>query len=106
MSNNQTLSVQVIVYLDADKWVAQCIDHDIAAQGNTRAECMESFVKQMSAEIILSLDLGKVPLSDIPPAPAYFKQLFQKAPFSTLNQDSVSVRSTTFTPDSRVMIPA
>jgi hypothetical protein len=60
-------------------WVAQCVDHDVTGQGNTVAEAQDDFLRVLGTEMRLALSKGEVPLLRIPPAPAQFRELWERA---------------------------
>ena len=61
------------------KWVAQCLQYDIAAQGNTIAEAMVSFERTFCGQIVVDLAVGRKPLEGIPEAPRAYWDEFQSA---------------------------
>ena len=51
---------------EADYWVAQCLEHDIAAQGKTLPEVEDAFRKTVVGQIVLDLRKGREPLDSYP----------------------------------------
>jgi hypothetical protein len=62
-----------------DVWVAQCLEYDVTAQGDTIHEAQKDFERTILGEIALALERGKRPLADIAPAPARYQALWERA---------------------------
>jgi hypothetical protein len=60
-------------------WVGQCLDHDIAVQGETLREVLDSFVHVVLGTIIISLEHGIPPLVNLPPPPPSYGELWEGA---------------------------
>lgn len=71
-------TIRVIVFKDADLWVAQCIEHDIGAQAPDVDTLMARLQVVMSAELKESLDKHKVPFAGIEPAPERFSLMWDR----------------------------
>jgi hypothetical protein len=65
----QTFSVSVLLQMDADAWVAQCIEHDVAAQGCTADEARQRFMTTLVHQILLDMAAGTPPLVHLNPPP-------------------------------------
>ena len=39
--------IQVLIFPDCDKWIAQCLEYDIAVQADSIAELKERFIWQL-----------------------------------------------------------
>ncbi len=57
-------------------WSAQCLEHDIAAQGNSVEEALTVLAKTFIAEEVCMRQLGKT-LEDIPEAPREYWNIFK-----------------------------
>ena len=70
--------IRVIIYRDANLWVAQCLEHDIGAQ----ATDLESLEARLSAalevELAASLELHGSPFAGIDPAPSHFHEMWER----------------------------
>jgi hypothetical protein len=64
--------IRVILFQEADQWLAQGIEHDICAQGPTKEEAFERFRVTMALE---SKEPGG--LDRIEPAPKHFADMWQ-----------------------------
>ena len=74
----RTIALRVIYLRETDYWVAQCLEHDIAAQGKTLSEVEDAFRKTLVGQIILDLRKGREPLEDIKPAPSMYWRKFRE----------------------------
>lgn len=64
---------------EEDLWVAQCLEHDIVAQGKTFAEMRHAFEMTVLAEVQLAIDRNEKPLQGIPAAPEKFHRMWDEA---------------------------
>ena len=71
---NRTLNV---LLLKDGAWTAQCLEHDIAAQGETIQEAMFELTRTLVAEVCLCAARGDHSLDSIPPAPRFYWQRYQ-----------------------------
>ena len=70
----KTLSVLLIK--DNNVWSAQCLEHNIAAQGTTTQEALLEFTRTVAGELTLRAEQGKEGLADIPRAPEFYWKMF------------------------------
>jgi hypothetical protein len=68
-SINVLLFKESIKGTDIEKWVAQGLERDITGQGDTPTEALKSFEHVITGHIILDIENGRKPLSNIPPVP-------------------------------------
>ena len=71
-------SVRVLFIKEGGAWVAQCLEHDIAAQGKTFTEAEEAWERTFLGQILLDVKQGKEPLAGIKPAPKSYWRKFHK----------------------------
>lgn len=88
--NNQTIEhlfvLRVLIFQQNDGlWAAQCIDHDIVAQGNTIREAKRAFEQTIVGQILFDIKNHKEPLASFPPAPEELQRLFEQAGEVTLD---------------------
>ena len=58
-------------------WIAQCLEHDIAVQGETREAALAEFKSAIVAQVDMDRqDCISPPLSQIPPAPKMYSKKF------------------------------
>lgn len=60
-------------------WAAQCIDHDIVAQGNSIGEAKRAFERTVVGQILFDFQNGRSPLAQFPPASPKLREIFEKA---------------------------
>ena len=60
-------------------WIAQCLEHDIAAQGATFAGAKDAFARAVAAQIAVAVHHGEEPLATFEPAPQQYWELFAAA---------------------------
>jgi hypothetical protein len=76
------LEFKVLVYREEDYdrafvYIAQCLNYDLAAQGETVAAVLSSLESVIKTQIQLSLESGIEPFSDFRPAPPKFLALYE-----------------------------
>lgn len=71
--------LSIVVYEDGDLWVAQAVEHDIAARAATADEVPRAFERALLAHLTINRKLGRDALEGIAPAPPEFRVLFEKA---------------------------
>jgi len=64
--------MRVIIFQQADKWIAQGIEHDICTQGESPEEAMERFALTIQLE-----DKEDGGVKRIATAPEYFKEMWE-----------------------------
>lgn len=60
-------------------WAAQCIDHDIVAQGSSIGEAKKAFERTVIGQIMFDFENNRPPLAAFPPAPARLREIFERA---------------------------
>ena len=71
-------SVTVLLLREENRWVAQCLEHDIAAQSDTIPGVKRAFAKAFVSQVAVNIRHGKKPLEDVPKAPDFYLDLFKK----------------------------
>ena len=71
--------VKVLLISEGERWVAQCLEYDFAAQGKTMSKAMDCFSKSFAGQIYIDIDNGKEPLEDFTAAPVEYWDVFNKA---------------------------
>lgn len=86
-------------------WVAQTLEHDLAAQGENIDDAIENLSAVLAGQFISDVRAGREPLEACPPAPAYLFERLKRAKRLDMHQpirlpDDVppSVRSRTLSP--------
>lgn len=72
-------SVSVLILREENRWVAQCLEYDIAAQADTIPGVKQAFSKAFVSQVAVNIRHGKKPLQDVPKAPQFYWQQFKNA---------------------------
>jgi predicted RNase H-like HicB family nuclease len=75
----QVFTVSVLLRYEGTGWAAQCLEFDIAAQGETIAEAKTALEKTFVTQIAVDLAFGIPALSQVPAAPREYWDLFQRS---------------------------
>lgn len=67
--------IRIIVFLERAKWIAQCLEYDICAQGDSPREAFNRFVETLELDFSECL-IGGRDLEEIGPAPLGFERLW------------------------------
>lgn len=74
-----TNSVRVIAYRDGDgPWVAQCLEYDIAAQGDSPDAAYEHVLVAIKLDAAEGMKVHGAPFAGIEKAPQHFFELWEK----------------------------
>ena len=65
----------LLICQQGGSWVAQCVEYDICAQADTVDDVFYEFQRLLNVQIAMDCELGRTPLSDVPPAPEQFHNL-------------------------------
>jgi hypothetical protein len=76
----ESFKLKVLFFKEGDQWVAQCLEHDVAAQGENLRECMRAFGSALRGRVIAAAE-GMIdhPFRDIPPAPPQYWVRYDEA---------------------------
>lgn len=77
---SQQEELRVVVFMEGEQWVAQCLEYDIGAQGSSLEELRSRFEATLNAERMESRRRNVKDFAGIDPAPAYFKDMWNKCP--------------------------
>ncbi len=71
-----TDKLDILFFKEQGVWVGQCLQHNIAVQGETLRECIEALFCVLVGRIVIAAKLGMDhPFKGVPPAPAkYWKR--------------------------------
>ena len=75
----QHFQVRVLLFKDENSpnmWNAQCLEHDIAAQGRTVSAVQKAFAQAFVGQILADVKHGKTPLEGLSEAPQRFWDMF------------------------------
>lgn len=71
-------TLRILFLKEGDRWAAQCLEHDIAAQGDSIPKAVEAIMRAICSEMGVCDELGKK-LDAIPAAPSYYLRQFESA---------------------------
>jgi hypothetical protein len=83
--------LSAVLFQEADWWVAQCLEYDIATQAKTLQGLYYELERTLVGQIVASKEVGVVPFEKIPPAPQQFWEMFSKSKLR-LEGDSMPFR--------------
>ena len=83
MQQNKSFSFHVLLFQEAAqqeiKWVAQCVNYDLAAQGTSIDDALSSFEKIIIGQMMLDIESNKKPFEDMSETPKELKNKFNEA---------------------------
>lgn len=71
--------LNVIVFQTDKVWGAQCLQHDIGAQGKTLQDVMYEMQRAIVGHIVVATQLDRVPFADLPAAPRDYWDMWRTA---------------------------
>lgn len=74
-----TFKLSILLLRENDRWIAQCLEYDIAAQGRTLAEVKETFAKTFTGQVLVDLQHNIQPLGTFGQAPREYWEKFKLA---------------------------
>ena len=74
-------------------WFAQCLDHNIAAEGSTIEEARENWAKLLESHLRVAKKLKQEPFTNIGEVPERYKQLYREK-CEVEKQEAVPLRTT------------
>jgi hypothetical protein len=80
-SGPKPLNLKVLIHQESDSdgteaYIAQCLNFDLTAQGQTISEVLNSMQRVVRAQVLLSLNDGIEPFSDFEPAPTRLWEIY------------------------------
>lgn len=75
----QNVTVRVLLFQQDGQWIAQCLEHDITAQGETLEEARRGWEHTLVGYLCLSEENGVKPLANVPRAPKFYWDRFEQA---------------------------
>lgn len=84
-----TIRFDMIVFQVQGGWVAQGIQHDVNAQGQTKEEAVEEMQRLAAGHVLIRRELGLPPFEvGVAPAPSVYQRAFQGAKTASGNAES------------------
>lgn len=75
----KTIQIRAVIFQEAELWCAQCLEHDIAVQGDSVNDLVNNLGSALVSYVELALMEGREPFADIPKAPRLFFEMFEQA---------------------------
>ncbi len=73
------ITIRVLLLKGQESWIAQGLEYNIAAQGDTVREAKEAFLQTVVGQIAIDRQFGQEALEGISPAPREYWEQFQEA---------------------------
>ena len=73
------MRLDILVTKEADWWVAQCLQYDLAAQAKTLADLRYAFERALVAHVVVSLEKKVEPFDSLPSAPRKYWDAWERA---------------------------
>lgn len=71
--------INVIAFQEEGGWVAQCLEYDIAAQGQTIPDLQYELQRTLISHVVVSAELGREPFAGVGEAPRKFWKMYEDA---------------------------
>ena len=71
--------MRVILFQEEGMWVAQCLEYDIAAHGETVIDAKEAYARVFAAQVIMAFQLDEEPLANIDKAPQQYWDMLENS---------------------------
>jgi hypothetical protein len=71
--------IRTVLFQESGRWVAQCLDVDIAAQAKNEDDLAYELGRIIVSHVVASEHLGVEPFVNLPPAPRRYWDMFFKA---------------------------
>jgi len=72
-------SIQAVVFREEERWVAQCLEYDIATQADSMDGLYDKLGRVLAAYLGLAAEEGTAPFAGIPPAPKRYWEMYRRA---------------------------
>ncbi len=76
MNSKSNIDLNILLIKENNVWVAQCIDYDINAQGDTIPESINLLIETVAMRLAYDIENGIEPLSKVVPAPIMYYDLY------------------------------
>lgn len=71
--------LSVVLFKEGDSWVAQALEHDLAAQGPSIELAQRAFLHALAGQFKLDFQKNRQPLVHLPPAPMRYWHAWDQA---------------------------
>jgi hypothetical protein len=87
--------IRVLIVRQGGQWLAQCLEHDLAAQAPSEKKAIGSFIRIVKARLHRDYRAGRQPFEGLPPAPAHFLDAWNRL----IGDDETLMTKTVSLPD-------
>lgn len=91
MQSQQSVTLRVLFYQEGAQWIAQCVDFDINAHGESIGLAQRAFEHAVIAEIVTRVENNQHPFEKSNTVPTFFAQAFEDALAEKLEQRNIKV---------------
>ena len=78
MENNSQLLLSILLFNENDKWIAQCLEWDIAAQDDSPKKALQSFETVFWTHVLRDKEKDRPILGTVEAAPKEYWDQFEK----------------------------
>jgi|SRR6185436_19031520 len=106
MSHDATrrLEIRAVLFQEVGWWVAQCLEHDIAAQARTKEALLHELERLLIGYLLVGRNKGRLPFEGMPPAPRRYWEMYERA--KPVEMDSPSFPSLPARPEIELLARA
>jgi hypothetical protein len=87
----QEITINVLAYQSGERWVAQCVEYDIRAFAEGLPQVVRAFGRSVAANLCVNMDLGRIGLDGIPPAPKNIREAFELSKTTITDESDLAV---------------
>jgi hypothetical protein len=81
MTYKEQQTLRVVAFHEGGMWVAQCLEHDLACQGDTLSELLHAIGRITDGYMAACKNEKIKPWEEILPAPPTYHEMFERAVF-------------------------
>lgn len=70
-------NLHILLLKEEDLWVAQCLDHDVAAQGASPWAALKAWQHAFFAQAMANIEIGQEPMVNADRAPEFYWTQFE-----------------------------
>jgi hypothetical protein len=79
MPDSPQFHINAVAFKEGDAWVVQGIEYDIVAHAYEASKLRNAFARAVLDNIVITQHLGRTTLEGIKPAPARFREMYERA---------------------------
>ncbi len=82
--------LRVVFLQEGDLWIAQCLEHDIAAQSRSFKKLPMAFMRVLISHVLVRTINKQKPFEEMLPAPKEYWDMFQKGEQTDAEPENIS----------------